>query len=84
MEDYVPTCAARHAPEKQAERMIQQFKNHFRLILAGVNATFPPYLWDLLLPQAKKLLIYYDRPQFTQSYPAGNTSMVYLTSIRLL
>jgi hypothetical protein len=37
----------------KAKRMIRHFKNHFLFILAGVNATFPPYLWDLLLPQAK-------------------------------
>jgi hypothetical protein len=40
----------------QAERAIRTFKNHFLLILAGVNATFPPYLCDLLLPQAKLTL----------------------------
>jgi hypothetical protein len=37
----------------KAEWMIWHFKNHFLSILAGVNAAFPPYLWDLLLPQAK-------------------------------
>ncbi len=26
---------------------------HFLSILAGVDAAFPPYLWDLLLPQAE-------------------------------
>ena len=36
-----------------AERMIRHFKNHFLSILAGVDAAFPPYLWDLLLPQAE-------------------------------
>ena len=33
-----------------AERMIQTFKAHFLSILAGVAATFPPFLWDNLLP----------------------------------
>ncbi len=33
--------------------MIRHFKNQFLSILAGVNAVFLPYLWDLLLPQAK-------------------------------
>jgi hypothetical protein len=33
--------------------MIQHFKNHFLSILTGVDAAFPPYLWGLLLPQAK-------------------------------
>jgi hypothetical protein len=37
----------------KAEWMIRHFKNHFLSILAGVNAAFPPYLWDLLLPQAE-------------------------------
>jgi hypothetical protein len=37
----------------KAERMICHFKNHFLSILAGVDAAFPPYLWDLLLPQAE-------------------------------
>jgi hypothetical protein len=37
----------------KAKRMTRHFKNHFLSILAGVNATFPPYLWDLLLPQAE-------------------------------
>jgi hypothetical protein len=34
----------------RAERTIRTFKNHFLAILAGVDAAFPPYLWDLLLP----------------------------------
>ncbi len=37
----------------KVKRMIQHLKNHFLSILAGVNASFLPYLWDLLLPQAK-------------------------------
>ncbi len=37
----------------KAKWMIRHFKNHFLSILAGVDAAFPPYLWDLLLPQAK-------------------------------
>ena len=37
----------------KAEQMIRHFKNHFLSILTGVDAAFPPYLWDLLLPQAK-------------------------------
>jgi hypothetical protein len=37
----------------KAKRMIRHFKNHFLSILAGFDTTFPPYLWDLLLPQAK-------------------------------
>jgi hypothetical protein len=37
----------------KAEQMIRHFKNHFLSIFAGVDAAFPSYLWDLLLPQAK-------------------------------
>ncbi len=37
----------------KAKQMTRHFKNHFLSILAGVEATFLPYLWDLLLPQAK-------------------------------
>jgi hypothetical protein len=40
----------------QAERAICTFKDHFLAILAGVDAVFPTYLWDLLLPQAKLTL----------------------------
>jgi hypothetical protein len=41
---------------KQAERAIRTFKDHFISILAGVDPLFPPYLWDLLLPQAELTL----------------------------
>jgi hypothetical protein len=40
----------------QAERAICMFKDHFLAILAGVDVAFPPYLWDLLLPQAELTL----------------------------
>jgi len=40
----------------RAERAIRMFKDHFLAILASVDATFPPYLWDLLLPQAELTL----------------------------
>jgi hypothetical protein len=40
----------------QAERAICMFKDHFLATLAGINSVFPPYLWDLLLPQAKLTL----------------------------
>jgi hypothetical protein len=36
-----------------AKRLNFHFKNHFLSILTGVDAAFPPYLWGLLLPQAK-------------------------------
>jgi hypothetical protein len=35
-----------------AERPIQMFKSHFKLILAGVDDSFPMQLWDRLLPHA--------------------------------
>jgi hypothetical protein len=40
----------------RAERAIRTFKDHFLSILAGVDQFFPPYLWDLLLPQAELTL----------------------------
>ncbi len=40
----------------QAERAIRTFKDHFLAILAGVDAAFPPYLWDLLLLQTELTL----------------------------
>ena len=36
--------------------MICRFNNHFLSIVAAINAAFPPYLWDLLLPQAKLII----------------------------
>jgi hypothetical protein len=42
--------------QNRAERTIRTFKDHFLAILAGVNSAFPPYLWDLLLPQAELTL----------------------------
>ncbi len=39
-----------------AERAIRTFKDHFLVILAGINSAFPPYLWDLLLLQAELTL----------------------------
>jgi hypothetical protein len=39
-----------------AEHSICTFKDHFLAILASINATFPPYLWDLLLLQAELTL----------------------------
>jgi hypothetical protein len=32
------------------------FKHHFLAIIPGLNSVFSPYLWDLLLPQAKLTL----------------------------
>ncbi len=39
-----------------AERAIRTFKDHFLAILAGIDKSCPPYLWDLLLPQAELTL----------------------------
>ena len=41
---------------KPSQHAILTFKSHFRSILAGVDKAFPPYLWDLLLPQAELTL----------------------------
>jgi hypothetical protein len=40
----------------QVECAICMFRDHFLAILAGINYAFPPYLWNLLLPQAKLTL----------------------------
>jgi hypothetical protein len=40
----------------RAEHAIRTFKDHFLAILAGIDATFPPYLWDLFLPQTELTL----------------------------
>jgi hypothetical protein len=40
----------------RAEHAICTFKDHFLAILAGVDAAFPPYLWDYLLPQTELTL----------------------------
>ena len=39
-----------------AERAIRTFKAHFLSILSGVDANFPKFLWDLLLPQTELTL----------------------------
>eukprot|EP00804_Cyclotella_cryptica_P000822 CCRYP_001069-RA/>CCRYP_001069-RA protein AED:0.19 eAED:0.19 QI:0/0/0/1/1/1/2/0/711 len=39
-----------------AERAIQTFKAHFLSILAGIDPSFPNYLWDKLLPQTELTL----------------------------
>ncbi len=39
-----------------AEHPIHTCKDHFLAILAGINLAFPPYPWDLLLPQAELTL----------------------------
>jgi hypothetical protein len=38
------------------EGAICTFKDHFLAIVASVDSAFPPYLWDLLLPQTKLTL----------------------------
>ncbi len=39
-----------------AESAICTFKDYFLALLASVDSAFPPYLWDLLLLQAKLTL----------------------------
>jgi hypothetical protein len=36
-----------------AEHAVRTFKGHFLAILAGVDLTFSPYLWDLILLKAE-------------------------------
>jgi len=50
----VPPDMHRH---NRADWTIRTFKDHFLAILSGIDAAFPPYLWDLLLPQAELTLI---------------------------
>jgi hypothetical protein len=42
--------------QNRDERAVCTFKDHFMAILAGIYSAFPPYLWDLLLPQAELTL----------------------------
>jgi hypothetical protein len=49
----VPPDMHRH---NWAERAICTFKDRFLAILSGIDAAIPPYLWDLLLPQAELTL----------------------------
>jgi hypothetical protein len=68
----------------RAERAIRTFKDHFIAILAGVDPKFPPYLWELLLPQAELTLNLLGNQQSILGSPLGNTSKVHSTSTRLL
>jgi hypothetical protein len=65
-----------------AECAICTFKDHFLAILAGIDSAFPPYLWDLLLPQADSPPIFFVRPCSIQGLAHGNFSKVPLTSPR--
>ena len=40
-------------PRNAAEVAIRNFKSHFLSVLAGTSESFPPSLWDRLLPQTK-------------------------------
>jgi hypothetical protein len=42
--------------QNRAECAICTFKDHFLAIIAIIGSAFPPYLWDLLLPQAELTL----------------------------
>jgi hypothetical protein len=53
-----------------AERAIRTFKDHFLAILAGVDKSFPPYLWDLLLPQAELTLNLLHQPTINSKISA--------------
>jgi hypothetical protein len=49
-----------------AERAIRTFKEHFKSGLTTVDAAFPIYLWDRLLPQAE---ITQNLLRFSRLYP---------------
>jgi hypothetical protein len=66
----------------QAERSIPTFKDHFLAILAGVNAAFPPYLWDLLLPQAELTLNLLQQADLNPRISELDFFMVHSTSTR--
>jgi hypothetical protein len=66
-----------------AECAICMFKDHFLAVLAGVDSVFPPYLWDLLLPQAELPSIFSVRPRSIQGLARGKFSKGPLTSTRL-
>jgi hypothetical protein len=42
--------------QNRAKRAIHSFKDRFLALLTGVDSAFPPYLWDLPLPQAELTL----------------------------
>ena len=52
MEIIPPGCHRWNA----AEMAIRNFKAHFRSVLAGTAADFPPSLWGRLLPQAERTI----------------------------
>ena len=62
-----PGCHRRNA----AEAAIQKFKAHFLSFLAGTAPSFPPELWDQLLPQAEvtvNLLRQYNEKHNVSAY----------------
>jgi hypothetical protein len=52
----IDLCPPNSHRANKAERAIQTFKDHFIATLAAVDPSFPPNLWDLLLPQAELTL----------------------------
>ena len=66
----------------QAERAIRTFKDHFLAILAGVDKSFPPYLWDLLLPQAELTLNLLHQSYLNPWISAWSSSMAHSTLTR--
>jgi hypothetical protein len=67
-----------------AKRTICAFKDHFLAILAGVNAAFPPYLWDLLLLQAELTLNFLQQATLNPWISAWEYFRGPLTSTRRL
>jgi hypothetical protein len=68
--------------QNRAERAIRMFKDHFLAILAGVDSAFPPYLWDLLLPQVELTLNLLCQPLSMQGLVCGNFSKAPSTATR--
>ncbi|KAL7474990.1 hypothetical protein ACHAW6_000925 [Cyclotella cf. meneghiniana] len=42
--------------QNRAEKSIQTFKDHFVVILSGVDVSFPMNLWDRLVPQVEMMV----------------------------
>jgi hypothetical protein len=68
----------------KTEWMIRHFKNHFLTILAEVSTAFSPYLWGLLLPQAKSTLNLLHQATINPKISAWEYFNGLFTSIRLL
>ena len=64
------------------EHTICTFKDHFLAILAGIDAAYPPYLRDLLLPQAELTINLLQQAMLTLGSVHGSSFRGPLTSTR--